>query len=71
MNLRQSRFLKADMKQVELAKLANVFQSRISDHERGFLQLRKDEKERIESCLNLQGCINWDEKQQNMREEKS
>lgn len=70
MDLRTARFLKK-VTQDELEARAAVFQSRISDSERSLLILRPDEKRRIEKALNLKGCIQWNEKQWNMREEPS
>jgi hypothetical protein len=58
MDLRTRRFLMNDMRQSELAKRARVLQSRLSLAERFHIQLRDDEKERIEEVV---GVVDWEE----------
>ena len=59
MKLLEIRKLKG-LSQKELQDKTLVFQSRISDHERGKAQLNKREQRRIEKKLNLENCIDFD-----------
>jgi len=70
MRLRDARYFRNDMSQVELERRSGVFQSRISSHERNLTTLKPGERRRIERVLNLKGMIRWEnEKQQNGRED--
>ena len=57
MNLKETRFFKK-ITQYELEKISGVFQSRISNAERGIIHLNKREKRKIETALDCP--IDWD-----------
>ncbi len=57
MDLKSARFLKGNIRQIELARLSGVTQSRISEAEQGLRDLREIEKEAIERVLDCP--IDW------------
>ena len=58
MNLKEARFKKS-MAQFDLRIITGIHQSRISYIERGYINPRDDEKQKIEEALGLR--ISWDE----------
>ena len=58
MHLKEARFNRG-MTQFDLRLLTGIHQSRISCIERGYVEARKDEKQKIEDALGLK--IDWHE----------
>ena len=60
LTLKTVRFVKQlSQHEIQAMTFNRVFQSRISLHERGTIQLRDDEKSAIEEALDMKGTISW------------